>query len=60
MANKKKNTKQFNVPISKEIIKDQQNTADFQYEIGAINKEIDVSKVVDNTFVKKVREGDEK
>ncbi|WP_019391123.1 aliphatic sulfonate ABC transporter substrate-binding protein [Priestia filamentosa] len=60
VANVLKNTKQFNVPISKEIIKDQQNTADFQYEIGAINKEIDVSKVVDNTFVKKVREEDEK
>lgn len=48
------NTKQVNEPITKEIIKAQQETADMQYKLKAIDKEIDVSEVVDNQFIEKI------
>ncbi|QIW18340.1 aliphatic sulfonate ABC transporter substrate-binding protein [Bacillus thuringiensis] len=41
------------VPVTKEIIAEQQKTADFQYKLGSIKKEIKTDKVVDNSFVEK-------
>ena len=41
------------VPVTKEIIAEQQKTADFQYKLGSIKKEIKAEKVVDNSFVEK-------
>ena len=41
------------VPVTKEIIAEQQKTADFQYKLGSIKKEIKAEKVVDNFFVEK-------
>ncbi|AIQ60102.1 aliphatic sulfonate ABC transporter substrate-binding protein [Paenibacillus borealis] len=41
----------INVPISDEVIAQQQETADFQLEQKTIRKQIDVSKVVDNQFI---------
>ncbi|MCP3764754.1 aliphatic sulfonate ABC transporter substrate-binding protein [Domibacillus sp. A3M-37] len=45
------NTEPLNESITEEIIQAQQETADFQYKLGVIDKEIDVSKVVDNQFI---------
>ncbi|MCY7878403.1 aliphatic sulfonates ABC transporter substrate-binding protein, partial [Bacillus spizizenii] len=42
-----------NEVISDDIVKAQQETADFQYRTKAIDKKIDVKEVVDNTFIKK-------
>lgn len=53
------NTEALNEPITEEIIQAQQETADFQYELGVIDKEIDVSEVVDNQFIERVKEGAE-
>jgi sulfonate transport system substrate-binding protein len=47
------NTEPLNLPISDEMIKVQQEVADSMLEQGAIKKKIDVSKVVDNQFIKK-------
>lgn len=41
------------VPVTKEIVAEQQQTADFQYKLGSIKKEIKTDKVVDNSFVEK-------
>lgn len=46
------NNESLNLPISDEIIKAQQDTADFQYSLKAITKKIDTSKVVDNSYIK--------
>jgi sulfonate transport system substrate-binding protein len=46
------NNESLNLPISEEIIKAQQDTADFQYSLKAITKKIDTSKVVDNSYIK--------
>lgn len=46
------NIESLNLPISEEIIKAQQDTADFQYSLKAITKKIDTSKVVDNSYIK--------
>ena len=55
------NTEPLNEPITDRIIQTQQETADFQYKLKAINKEIDVKEVVDNSFIKKaLKEGDDK
>ncbi|MCY7784036.1 MULTISPECIES: aliphatic sulfonate ABC transporter substrate-binding protein [unclassified Bacillus (in: firmicutes)] len=48
-----KNTEPLNEVISDDIVKAQQETADFQYQTKAIDKKIDVKEVVDNTFIKK-------
>lgn len=48
-----KNTEPLNEVISDDIVKAQQETADFQYRTKAIDKKIDVKEVVDNTFIKK-------
>lgn len=47
------NNEAFNLPISNEIINTQQETADFQYELGIIPTKIDTSEVVDNTYIEK-------
>ncbi|SDE82824.1 sulfonate transport system substrate-binding protein [Fontibacillus panacisegetis] len=41
----------INLPISSEVIAQQQETADFQLKQKTIRKSIDVSKVVDNQFI---------
>ncbi|MFP5114954.1 aliphatic sulfonate ABC transporter substrate-binding protein [Bacillaceae bacterium C204] len=46
------NNESLNLPTSEEIIKAQQDTADFQYSLKAITKKIDTSKVVDNSYIK--------
>lgn len=52
------NTEPLNEVINDDIIKAQQETADFQYRTKAINKKIDVKEVVDNSFIKKaLKEG---
>lgn len=53
------NTEPLNEVINDDIIKAQQETADFQYWTKAINKKIDVKEVVDNSFIKKaLKEGE--
>ncbi|MGE0909271.1 aliphatic sulfonate ABC transporter substrate-binding protein [Bacillus atrophaeus] len=53
------NTEPLNEVINDDIIKAQQETADFQYQTKAINKKIDVKEVVDNSFIKKaLKEGE--
>lgn len=47
------NNQSLNLPITKEIIQSQQDTADFQFKLKAISAKIDTSKVVDNTYIKK-------
>jgi sulfonate transport system substrate-binding protein len=47
------NNKPLNLPISKEIIQAQQETADFQYSMEAIKTKIDTSEVVDNSYIEK-------
>lgn len=44
-------SKAINIPVSDEIIAEQQKTADFQYEIKTIRKKIDVTEVFDNSFI---------
>ncbi|MGO4694138.1 aliphatic sulfonate ABC transporter substrate-binding protein [Paenibacillus sp. FSL K6-3182] len=41
----------INIPVSDEIIAEQQKTADFQFDIKVIRKKIDVSTVFDNKFI---------
>lgn len=43
----------LNQPISSEIIKAQQKSADFQYSLKILNAKIDTGKVVDNQYIKK-------
>lgn len=50
------NTEPLNEPINDDIVKAQQETADFQYQTKAIQKKIDVKDVVDNSFIKKALE----
>lgn len=50
------NNQAINLPITKEIIQAQQETADFQYSMEAIEQKIDTSKVVDNSYIKKALE----
>lgn len=45
------NNESLNQPIPDKIIKVQQNTADFQYELKAISKQIDTAQVVDNSYI---------
>ena len=48
------------VPVTKEIVAEQQQTADFQYKLGSIKKEIKTDKVVDNSFRRKSNKGEMK
>lgn len=50
------NTEPLNEPINDDIVKAQQETADFQYQTKAIHKKIHVKDVVDNSFIKKALE----
>ncbi|MGG1129406.1 aliphatic sulfonate ABC transporter substrate-binding protein [Bacillus amyloliquefaciens] len=50
------NTEPLNEPIDDDIVKAQQETADFQYRTKAIHKKIHVKDVVDNSFIKKALE----
>ncbi|ACT04789.1 aliphatic sulfonate ABC transporter substrate-binding protein [Paenibacillus sp. JDR-2] len=43
----------INIPVSDETIADQQKTADFQYELGTIRKQIKVADVFDNQYIEK-------
>lgn len=43
----------ISIPVSDEVIAEHQRTADFQYEIGTIRKEINVSEVFDNQYIEK-------
>lgn len=43
--------RQLNIPVSDEIIAEQQKTADFQYEQKTIRKKIDVKSVFDNQYI---------
>lgn len=45
------NNESLALPITDTIIKSQQSTADFQYELKVITKELDTSKVVDNSYI---------
>ncbi|MEI4620366.1 aliphatic sulfonate ABC transporter substrate-binding protein [Bacillus pfraonensis] len=41
------------VPITKDIVEEQQRTADFQYKLHSIKKKIKPAQVVDNSYVEK-------
>ncbi|MBW7475517.1 aliphatic sulfonate ABC transporter substrate-binding protein [Paenibacillus oenotherae] len=41
----------INIPISDETIAEQQSTADFQFQLGTIRKEINVADVFDNQYI---------
>jgi ABC transporter, substrate-binding protein, aliphatic sulfonates family len=41
----------INIPVSDEIIAGQQDTADFQFGLGTIRKQINVSEVFDNQYI---------
>ncbi|WP_340398299.1 aliphatic sulfonate ABC transporter substrate-binding protein [Paenibacillus sp. FSL H8-0079] len=41
----------INIPVSDETIANQQNTANFQFELGTIRKEINVADVFDNQYI---------
>ncbi|MBY0219828.1 aliphatic sulfonate ABC transporter substrate-binding protein [Paenibacillus illinoisensis] len=41
----------INIPVSDDIIASQQNTADFQFELGTIRKRINVADVFDNQYI---------
>ncbi|MGN7457985.1 aliphatic sulfonate ABC transporter substrate-binding protein [Paenibacillus pasadenensis] len=41
----------INISVTDEVIAEQQQTADFQFELGTIRKGIDVKEVFDNRFV---------
>ena len=43
-----------NTPISSEIVETQQESAALLLELGGLNKEMDVSEVVDNSYIEKV------
>jgi sulfonate transport system substrate-binding protein len=43
-----------NTPIDESIINEQQSTADLLLELGGLKKELNVSEVVDNSFIEKV------
>ncbi|WP_127494773.1 aliphatic sulfonate ABC transporter substrate-binding protein [Paenibacillus glycanilyticus] len=43
----------INIPVSDETIAEQQKTADFQYELGTIRKQIKVADVFDNQYIEK-------
>lgn len=43
-----------NNPITEEVVKEQQITADLLFELKALNKKVDASEPVDNSFIEKV------
>jgi len=51
MEETRKRARGISIPVSDEVIAEHQRTADFQYEIGTIRKEIKVSDVFDNQYI---------
>lgn len=49
----RKRARTISIPVSDEVIAEHQKTADFQYKIGTIRKEINVSDVFDNQYIEK-------
>ncbi|MBM7691560.1 sulfonate transport system substrate-binding protein [Peribacillus deserti] len=49
-----KNSKPDNMPIDNDLLQAQQETADLLYELKGLNEKLDVSKVVDNSYIEKV------
>jgi sulfonate transport system substrate-binding protein len=47
------NNPPLNIPITNEIIAEQQKTADFQYSLNVIKKKIDTGNVVNNSYIEK-------
>lgn len=41
----------INIAVSNEIVEELQKTADFQFEIGNIRKEVKIADIVDNQFI---------
>ncbi|MEK8127001.1 aliphatic sulfonate ABC transporter substrate-binding protein [Paenibacillus filicis] len=46
-----KRSPNVNIPVTKEVIAELQKTADFQYSIQNIRKQVDVSKIVHNQYL---------
>lgn len=53
MEETRKRARGISIPVSDEVIAEHQKTADFQYKIGTIRKEINVSEVFDNQYIEK-------
>ncbi|MFD2330998.1 aliphatic sulfonate ABC transporter substrate-binding protein [Cohnella sp. GCM10020058] len=41
----------INIPVSDAVAAEQQKTADFQFELGTIRKQVKVADVIDNTYI---------
>lgn len=52
-----RNSEPLNIPISKEILEVHQKSADILFDTGFIQKKVDVTKNVDNTFIEKIKGG---
>jgi sulfonate transport system substrate-binding protein len=48
-----KNSEAANLPITDEVIKNQQETADLLYDLGGLKKKVDTKEVVDNSYIEK-------
>jgi sulfonate transport system substrate-binding protein len=48
-----KNSEAANLPITDEVIKNQQETADLLYDLGGLKKKVDTKEVVDNFYIEK-------
>ncbi|QNG58246.1 MULTISPECIES: aliphatic sulfonate ABC transporter substrate-binding protein [Bacillaceae] len=48
------NSVPVNTPIEKKIVNEQQNTANLLLDLGGLKKELDVTEVVDNSYIEKV------
>jgi len=53
MEETRKRAHGISIPVSEEVIAEHQRTADFQFKIGTIRKEINVSDVFDNQYIEK-------
>ncbi|MBB3111437.1 sulfonate transport system substrate-binding protein [Paenibacillus phyllosphaerae] len=49
----------INIPVTDEVIAEQQKTADFQLALGTIRTQIDVTKVFDNTYIEEALKASE-
>lgn len=50
------NSESVSAPVTPDVVASQQSTADFLYRLGELNRRIDVSAVVDNSFINKVNQ----
>lgn len=48
-----KNSEAANLPITDEVIKNQQETADLLYDLGGLKRKVDTKEVVDNSYIEK-------